>query len=760
MKFPPLAPLTEAIFQLPHTAQRESNLCSMVNFYPEAKRIMDAVSINHILEIGSEAGINTLALLGYAKSRNAGLVTVDPVSIEFPFAALQEKHFSFCQTTSQEFLKTEFCAEVIFMDGDHNYETVMNDLKTIHRSREKNNVKLMFLHDVSWPWARRDNYYNLEQIRNPNPNHDDIGVSPYVSSEKLYLPPAGYNVADFEGGAYNGVLTAVEDFLKKNGSSWSFWHFPVIYGIGVLCCTDNVNADEYDQIKERCNELEKHRDLLATLELNRVENLCLIQSLIDELKRAGTVWSNDQDYIKKANNILAEKDVAIANLKTSLDASVVNESLQKDICNKLLQELTQIRAEYESEKTICSDLRTTVENLTLQNLSVTQKIAEVEAMLIEQQQVGKQLSEKLLATETQLNVKNELIDSMHREYDLLNQRYSDVEKEKDVLLSQLDIKSAECAENICKLEQQEQQLARTREENNSLYNRIWQRDQALRRVYLEQLTERWRINDSVIFRNLPYGFRNREKLKRIAAFLTSKQINVLSLDVFDTLLLRRYHSESKRFGEIAKLFNKQYPAISQQVFYEARTVAHRLSYCSQKAVQGCREAKAVAIFQCLTRIVKLPQEAAETLARLELQYEKNHLRCNPAICNIVRLAQQNNISVILISDMYWSGNEIKELLDDCLPKDLKIDSIYSSSDYGISKSSGLLFDYVMKQIQCSPEKMLHLGDNKNSDCIIPYIQHGINAIWLPRASQYNSYCCWQQQLFMKQLQQRGVINGI
>ena len=154
--------------------------------------------------------------------------------------------------------------------------------------------------------------------------------------------------------------------------------------------------------------------------------------------------------------------------------------------------------------------------------------------------------------------------------------------------------------------------------------------------------------------------------------MTSKQINVLSLDVFDTLLLRRYHSESKRFWEIAKIFSKQYPAISQQAFYEARTIAHRLTYCSQKSVQGCREPKAAAIFQCLARITNLPQEAAVTLARLELQYEKNHLRSNPAICDIVRLAQQNNISVILISDMYWSGSEIKGLLDGCLPKDLKI----------------------------------------------------------------------------------------
>ena len=100
------------------------------------------------------------------------------------------------------------------------------------------------------------------------------------------------------------------------------------------------------------------------------------------------------------------------------------------------------------------------------------------------------------------------------------------------------------------------------------------------------------------------------------------------------------------------------------------------------------------------------------------------------------------------------------MLDTCLPADLKIDSVYSSSDFGISKSSGLLFDKVLKELSCSPETILHLGDNRNSDCIVPYLQHGINAIWLPRASQYNEYCAWQQKNFMKKLHLRGVINGI
>ena len=235
---------------------------------------------------------------------------------------------------------------------------------------------------------------------------------------------------------------------------------------------------------------------------------------------------------------------------------------------------------------------------------------------------------------------------------------------------------------------------------------------------------------------------------------------MLSLDVFDTLLFRNYHSELQRFSEIAKLFNKKYSMISQQTFYDARVIAHRLVYCSKYPVQGCREPQASTIFQCMSSILNLPPDAVEVLASLEFQYEINHLKSNPVICNFVRFAMQNSIPVVAVRDMYWEGIQIKKMLDTCLPADLKIDSVYSSSDFGISKSSGLLFDKVLKELSCSPETILHLGDNRNSDCIVPYLQHGINAIWLPRASQYNEYCAWQQKNFMKKLHLRGVINGI
>jgi predicted HAD superfamily hydrolase len=110
--------------------------------------------------------------------------------------------------------------------------------------------------------------------------------------------------------------------------------------------------------------------------------------------------------------------------------------------------------------------------------------------------------------------------------------------------------------------------------------------------------------------------------------------------------------------------------------------------------------------------------------------------------------------------MYWKSDAIGKLIEKTAGNDFIMDRIYSSSDTGISKSSGLLFDYVLKEEQCAPSAMLHIGDNKESDCVRPYLRHGINAVWIPRPAHYNNYCKKQQKKYMKQLKKRGIINGL
>ena len=50
------------------------------------------------------------------------------------------------------------------IDGDHNWYTVYNELKTIHERSLLKKGGTIFFHDVCWPYGRRDMYYLPESI--------------------------------------------------------------------------------------------------------------------------------------------------------------------------------------------------------------------------------------------------------------------------------------------------------------------------------------------------------------------------------------------------------------------------------------------------------------------------------------------------------------------------------------------------------------------------------------------------------------------
>jgi hypothetical protein len=123
--------------------------------------------------------------------------------------------------------------DCIFIDGDHNWYTVYNELRLI---RERNLLRtggMIFFHDVSWPYGRRDMYYQPQLIP-PAHRH------PY---EPITIPTrsaGGKNIevvvstATREGGEKNGVLTAIEDFRKEHNGDYFFWRVRRLSGLGIM----------------------------------------------------------------------------------------------------------------------------------------------------------------------------------------------------------------------------------------------------------------------------------------------------------------------------------------------------------------------------------------------------------------------------------------------------------------------------------------------------------------------------------------------
>jgi hypothetical protein len=126
--------------------------------------------------------------------------------------------------------------QCVLIDGDHNWYTVYNELKLISERKLLPEGGIIFFHDVDWPWARRDMYYQPEVIP-PEYRHkwDQRGIvrgKSELSSESTSFVED--KKAPFEGGERNGVLTAIEDFLAENRGGYRFFRVRAGNGLGIM----------------------------------------------------------------------------------------------------------------------------------------------------------------------------------------------------------------------------------------------------------------------------------------------------------------------------------------------------------------------------------------------------------------------------------------------------------------------------------------------------------------------------------------------
>lgn len=242
--------------------------------------------------------------------------------------------------------------------------------------------------------------------------------------------------------------------------------------------------------------------------------------------------------------------------------------------------------------------------------------------------------------------------------------------------------------------------------------------------------------------------------------LSSGEVKLLSLDVFDTILIRNNKCELRRFmemgGEFARLVeNESSISLNAADFFLARLMATKISYRLSKPVAGCREGFLDEIHQGICEILGIPIFLKGLTIKAELEYETKALQENPLIEPILLEAMDCGVSVALISDMYMGRTHISALLERIMPGLFQATSIYSSGDLKISKRAGLLFDYVAERFAAAPSQCLHIGDNLNSDYLIAKAR-GWKAAYLPLTDNEISLIEEDERQFKEELMAGGI----
>src|SRR4051812_46419710 len=233
-------------------------------------RLLDAVRPDAVVEVGADRGDFTVELLDWAPRSGASIAAVDPEPPpELLELAERRPELNLIRRPSPEALDEALPAEAVILDGDHNYWTLSCELRAIDEARSGSALPLLLVHDIGWPHSRRDTYYAPDRVpeEHRQPLAQDALVAPGnpgTASEGIRFGCA----AAREGGARNGILTAVEDFVaEREGLRLAV--VPAFFGLGVLWAEDAPWADAVSEIAGPWNS----DPMLARLEEVRISQV-------------------------------------------------------------------------------------------------------------------------------------------------------------------------------------------------------------------------------------------------------------------------------------------------------------------------------------------------------------------------------------------------------------------------------------------------------------------------------------------------------
>jgi hypothetical protein len=207
--------------------------------------LVRAVAPSTVVEIGALRGDTTISLLESLGS-DVRLHVIDPVP---QFDPAEHAHrfrgeYIFHHETSLNVLPTLEPVDVALIDGDHNWYTVYNELRLLESQARAAGQPppVCILHDVSWPYGRRDGYYAPEQIpprfRQPNAL---LGLE---RGNAGLLTEGGLNRhvwnAEHEGGSRNGVRTALDDFLVDHPSAFRAVVLDFFVGLAIVVPAERI----------------------------------------------------------------------------------------------------------------------------------------------------------------------------------------------------------------------------------------------------------------------------------------------------------------------------------------------------------------------------------------------------------------------------------------------------------------------------------------------------------------------------------------
>ena len=200
--------------------------------------ILAASQARRVIEIGAATGQQSAKAAQWCSRHEASLDIIDPAPQFDSDAFLSRWTCSrFHRALSLEALPGLLPADVVLVDGDHNWYTVFHEMRLMYGDGETiaDDAPIAICHDVEFPYGRRDLYYDIETI--PPAYRQPAGPGALNPLFKGFAPVGMNSIlcnARTEGGPRNGVRTAIEDALDGRRGQLRIVWLPVLNGLAII----------------------------------------------------------------------------------------------------------------------------------------------------------------------------------------------------------------------------------------------------------------------------------------------------------------------------------------------------------------------------------------------------------------------------------------------------------------------------------------------------------------------------------------------
>lgn len=191
-----------------------------------------------------------------------------------------------------------------------------------------------------------------------------------------------------------------------------------------------------------------------------------------------------------------------------------------------------------------------------------------------------------------------------------------------------------------------------------------------------------------------------------------EQAGYVSFDVFDTAVLRIVKEPADLFDLVERWYRTTVGPLTFR-FRVVRVESERLARERVWTRNSCTETTLDEIYECMEEVFGVAHETAMVLKDLEVATELKGCTRNDEVHAIYRYCLEIMRPIVFVSDMYLPLEVVRQILHKCGYERFRY--LFVSSALKATKSSGDLYECILKELACRPEEILHIGDRYDSD---------------------------------------------